>query len=340
MRRHPDRTLPYSATGLTLLAVAASLAANLAIGLPGIKTGARELVDTDGYMRFARILDLVEGRNGWFDGSVHWSNSPFGHSMHWTRPLDAIIVALAAPIAPFIGWRDATYWAGLLSGPLLHVALVVVVVWVARRAMTPPAAALAGCLAGLQPIIVGYTVIGRLDHHLLVTVFAVSALGASLRCLQWTSRPAALAGCLCGLCLWVSTEGLLPIGVSAATLGGWWVLRGGHLDVLRAWVLALVATTAGALVIEHGPADVASVEYDRVSLVHLVAATAVGTGISALVVVVRRFPNCQRRATARLGCLAVATLLPMLLVVAAFPKLLEGRSPTSRTGCGMSGCRR
>lgn len=94
-----------------------------AISLARLDVAGRELQDTDGYMRVSRVIDLVTGENGWFDGSVHWSNTPFGHSMHWTRPLDALLVALAAPLAPFSGWHDAVYWAGLASGPLLHLAL-------------------------------------------------------------------------------------------------------------------------------------------------------------------------------------------------------------------------
>ncbi|MFM1752892.1 MAG: hypothetical protein RL119_1854, partial [Actinomycetota bacterium] len=83
---------PYSARSLAILGGLTVFVVNLALGLSGLDIGARELVDTDGYMRYARILDLVQRRNGWFDGWIHWSNSPFGHSMHWTRPLDALIL--------------------------------------------------------------------------------------------------------------------------------------------------------------------------------------------------------------------------------------------------------
>ncbi|MFM8482923.1 MAG: hypothetical protein ACKOBT_06210, partial [Actinomycetota bacterium] len=200
------------------------MGASLLFGLTQIDIARRELIDTDGYMRYARIMDLLEGRNGWFDGWIHWSNSPFGHSMHWTRPLDALVIGLAAPMAPFIGWAEAVYWAGIASGPLILLALVGVVVWVARPFMSAQAAALAGLICVFQPGVLGYSTLGRLDHHVLIALISLMALGGTLRSLDGLGPPAVWTGVLGAVGLWVSTEAILPVGLSLAALVIAWVI--------------------------------------------------------------------------------------------------------------------
>ena len=82
-------------TGVLLAGLVALVAVSsfLALDVAG-----RDLVDTDGYMRFERVSDLMEGESAWFEGDAPRSNAPFGHTMHWTRPLDALAVAAATPL--------------------------------------------------------------------------------------------------------------------------------------------------------------------------------------------------------------------------------------------------
>lgn len=315
---------PYSAISLAILGASTVLIANLAIGLSSLDIGARELIDTDGYMRYSRILDLVQGRNGWFDGWIHWSNSPFGHSMHWTRPLDTLVVLLASPIAPFVGWNDAVYWAALLTGPLLHLALAGVVMWGAWRIMSPQAAALAGWVAGLQPIVTGYSIVGRLDHHVLITVLALAILGSTLLSFPSRLQSATLAGCLSGIALWVSPEALLIIGISAATLAVWWIIRGGPLDILWRWSTAFMVTTVFAGFLELGPANIFAIEYDRISLPYLIIAISGFTSLAVAKFFLQRQPKWGQSSTTRLVFLFSTMVLPVALVVAIFPDLLNG----------------
>lgn len=315
---------PYSAVGLAILGAITVLIANLALGLSGLDIGARELIDTDGYMRYSRILDLVQGRNGWFDGWIYWSNSPFGHSMHWTRPLDALVLLLATPIAPFVGWSDAVYWAALLTGPIIHVSLAGVVMWGAWRIMPPQAAALAGWIAGLQPIITGYSLVGRLDHHVLVTVLALAILGATLASFPSRLQSATLAGCLSGVALWVSPEALLIVGISAATLAFLWVIRGGPVKALWWWSAAFMLTVIIAILLEKGLSDILSIEYDRISLPYLVAAVSGFFGLTTLLFVLQRQPTWQISIYSRLALLVSSILIPGVLTAVIFPGLLNG----------------
>lgn len=317
-------TGPYRARSLTVLALLTGLAANVMLGLSSIDVSQRQLVETDGYMRYSRILDLVEGRNGWFDGWIHWSNSPFGHSMHWTRLLDGLVIALAAPLAPFIGWREAIYWAGLASGPLSHLALIAVVIWVARPFVSAPAAALAGWVVALQPLIVGYSYIGHLDHHLLLTALTMAVLGCTLRALHWDLSAATAAGCLAGLALWVSTEALLPVALAAITLVTWWVIVGGPLDALWRWASALAPTIVVVVFVEHGPGDLTAVEYDRISLPHLVLAVVGFVGMWVAVTLTRERSHLLLSRRSRLITLAACLAIPLLIVAAVFPGLRHG----------------
>jgi len=326
MQQQPIKAAPgpYSAVGLAILCAITVLIANLALGLSSLDVGARELIDTDGYMRYSRILDLAQSRNSWFDGWIHWSNSPFGHSMHWTRPLDALVLLLATLIAPFVGWSDGVYWAALLTGPIIHLSLAGVVMWGAWRMMSPQAAALAGWVAGLQPIITGYSLVGRLDHHVLITVLTLAIFGATLASFPFRLQSATLAGCLSGIALWVSPEALLIIGISATSLAGWWVVRGGPLNILWRWSTAFMVTTVFAGLLELGPANIFAIEYDRISLPYFIIAISACISITMAQFVLRRQPRWEQASTSRLAFLFSMMVLPVALVVAIFPDLVNG----------------
>jgi hypothetical protein len=77
------------------------------------------LVDSDGYARLLRIERLIE-TGGWFDVSLPRADWPYGGSLHWTRPLDVLLILLALPAAAAVGFGLALYWAGAIVSPLLH----------------------------------------------------------------------------------------------------------------------------------------------------------------------------------------------------------------------------
>ena len=112
------------------------------------------LDDIDGYARLVRVLRLVE-TGGWFDSTMPRANWPYGGSLHWTRPLDVILIALALPVAAFTGFATALYWAGVMVSPLLHGLLALAVMWAARPLLAPPGAVIAGALTAIQFGILG-----------------------------------------------------------------------------------------------------------------------------------------------------------------------------------------
>jgi hypothetical protein len=71
-------------------------------------------------MRLVRVEALWQDGN-WYDTVSRRSNTPYGERLHWTRPLDALLIAGAAPLVPIVGQRQALYWWGVVISPLLHI---------------------------------------------------------------------------------------------------------------------------------------------------------------------------------------------------------------------------
>jgi hypothetical protein len=194
-------------------------------GLGSLDVGGRELIDTDGYMRTVRAVELADGSSGWFDGSARRSDAPFGHEMHWTRPMDVLLVVAGLPwLIAGTGAQDALYWASVIVGPLLLVAIALAVTWAAVPLTGRRWAPLAGAIAIAQPALTAYTAPGRSDHHALILLAAGVAAGGALRLLAGTGRRAgAVTGVALGLGLWVSVESLFVVGVIGLVLGAAWV---------------------------------------------------------------------------------------------------------------------
>ena len=188
------------------------------------------LADIDGYARLVRVLRLVE-TGGWFDITLPRANWPYGGSLHWTRPLDVILIALALPVAAFTGFATALYWAGVMVSPLLHGLLALAVMWAARPLLTPPGAVIAGALTALQFGILGYATIGHADHHVLIGLIAALAIGLTLRALMETgekdaNRFAFSLGVVLAFGIWVGTEIQVTAGLCLGVMGLRWAFEG------------------------------------------------------------------------------------------------------------------
>jgi hypothetical protein len=229
-------------------------------------------VDTDGFMRLVRVERLAETRD-WWDGSTPRSNWPEGEVSHWTRPVDVLILALAAPARLFVDSREAIAFGGIILSPLLHLLAAVALFRAAAPLVPGPSRALVLPLFLLQAGLLSYGSAGRADHHMLILLLHVALLGAGLRMLTEPGRrgPAAVAGVVAAAGIWVSPEILLPLGILFAAQGVAWLLEGGEHP--RAGVrlgLSLAMALVVALLVERGPAGaVTSLEYDRISRVHL-----------------------------------------------------------------------
>lgn len=286
----------------------------------GLSFEAGDLIDTDGYMRFLRAHELLEN-GGWFDPVSTRSNYPFGETLHWTRPLDAIIVAGAFLLTPFLG-ESALYASAVAFGPVSLVALGASLRWAFGGLV--PAVVRSVLLPGLLalPVVLGYAVPGRVDHHSLLFVLLILTIGGTLRILD---RPdgtsTVLVGVLLTLGLWVSPEFLVPAALVAITLGWHAVTHPGSSTASMAMRVFITAAAGSlvAVILERGPGWTV-VDYARLSLVHSFTLLMVGIAFGGYALLVRSGWTTRRR----LSLLAVLALGSALALVLIFPKVLGG----------------
>ena len=167
--------------------------------------------------------------------------------------------------------------AGAWVCPLLHAGCAVAAVSAARAVWTGVGPLPAGLLVAASPVVGGYSALGQADHHTLVLLAALLALGAAVRA---ATRPGARgaawwAGAFSGAGVWVSPEALLVAAPVLAGFGVLWVAEGarglpggGAEQGLRA-SLGFALVTAAGVAIEHPPAGWLDGEYDKVSAQHV-----------------------------------------------------------------------
>ena len=278
------------------------------------------LVDSDGYARLVRILRLIE-TGAWFDVSLPRADWPYGGSLHWTRPLDVLLILLALPGAAIAGFGQGLFWAGVLISPLLHGLAAVTVMWASRPLIGRAASLVAGLLSAIAFGVLGYATIGHADHHMLVGLVSVAAFGFTVRALleqDEAERHALRAGVVLAFGVWVGTEVQVTAGLCLGVVALKWVAQGGKwLAVNRRMALGLVLGLVSALVIERG-AGVFDVQYDRLSIVHITLGVLIlgfWSGVGLL-------GGRLKGAGSRLAAGAAGDVVIVTLMVLLFPKVL------------------
>ncbi len=308
------------------LAFAVALAALFALLVvevaPHLLRGA--LLDTDSYMRLVRVRQLA-ATGAWFDSSIPRANAPFGDVLHWTRPVDVLILLGAWVGTPVLGFQRALHWSGVFLSPLLLLATCFAVAWAAEP-LTGRRLRYYAMIAVLAQVgIMSYALPGRADHHMLLLLLFVLMTGALFR--MYRNRDPAggglTVGVLAGVGLWVSPEFLMPVGLLLGSVVVGWILDGGESWRRGFWIGAGLTVTASlALVVERPLGSVLAVEYDRLSVVHLwvcVAAWAFWVVVGWLQA---RFEG--RGPTARLALGTVMGIGLLALTRTLFPLFFQG----------------
>ena len=228
----------------------------------------------DSYMRVLRVTELLQ-TGAWHDSVIERSNAPYGDVLHWTRPFDVLIALLALPLWIFLGLKAAVFWAATLITPLLQLASAFAFAWAAGPLLHRPTRMLAAIALLLQPAALNYLQLGRADHHGLLLLLFVLLFGFGIR-MMLDSRPrssAVTAGVLAALALWSSIELILVLLTLLGAMTVFWLLRTPGRARQGFWFsLAFLVTICLALLCERGFGGFWVVEYDRLSIVHLVIA--------------------------------------------------------------------
>ncbi|MGG5818934.1 hypothetical protein [Falsiroseomonas sp. HW251] len=282
------------------------------------------LVDTDSYTRMLRVLQLWHG-DGWYGTLLPQLNAPDGLPMHWSRPLDLLIIAPALP-ALLLGddAELALQAAGALLCPVQHALACLVAVWAARGLWPRRWCWFAGLILLTTPSPFSYSIFGRADHHTLILLAGVATLGFALRAARGSAGAAWKAGIVLGLGVWVLPEVLL-IGMPVlAAFGLLWL--SGQRDAARQGMriaLGMALAIAVALPIERAPSALLQAQPDRISIHHL----ALGLVIAAVFAAVERLPPMRPPARAAAGGALAALGAGTLLL--AWPQLIAGATASA-----------
>jgi len=226
---------------------------------------------TDGYMRLVRVENLA--RTGeWFNGTIARANTPYGDTLHWTRPMDVVLLAGAAPLIPILGLKPALYWWGAFVGPVLHWLTLFALLWAARPLFKNDGLVYLGVVSLAQPVILSYYAVGRPDHHSLIGLLFVVFLGFGLRLIiePGTQRNATYGGIIAALGVWVSVEFLLPLAIFLTAMGiAWIALRETYAKAGATFCTRLTLALFVALAIERAGGAPTLLEFDRLSFVHV-----------------------------------------------------------------------
>ncbi len=280
------------------------------------------LVDGDSYMRLIRVGQLIAG-GGWFDQVIAEANAPDGLALHWTRPLDLVLIILAAPLAPFLGMAKALHLAGVVLSPLTHAVAGLALIWAVTPLLGRWGACLAAFLTLAQPGVMKPAGAGAADHHLLLVMLGLLLAGFVIRSLRAPTpgHGAALgAGLIAALGAWVGTEMFILLGLALVIAGLAWLA--GEAGEAEDWrrghrmSLAFALGLALAMIIERGPGGLAEIEYERLSIVHLTLAGLLLACTSILGVLQTR--------SARLAGAAVLAIVGMAVMVWLFPAFPQG----------------
>ena len=292
-------------------------------GTLGIQKG--DLLTADCYMRLNRVVELNQ-TGQWFDGVSHRSNAPYGESMHWTRPFDLLLLIGTWPLTPILGFKNALFWWGVMISPVLWVITIATLIWAARPLITREGVPYLVFLFITQLYLLTWFLAGRPDHHSLLLLVFVLSFGFTIRLLLEPFRPTLCyaAAALGAIGMWVSVEMMFPLFISIFVLGLMWIPSGNDFALKNLHLNgALFGLTGLALLLERPLSDLAKIEYDRLSIVHLCIFGFIAL-TWLLISIADKYSSLRLSALKRLGVLLAGISFLGFATILSFPKFIKG----------------
>lgn len=239
------------------------------LGTTPASTG--EFLGPDSYMRLSRVLEC-RGGFGCPDGLFPRANAPYGDILHWPWLVDRILLALAGPLVPVIGFRSAVAVAGHLFGPLMEVAAIGFLI-VGARALVKRGLPFVGLLMASQLWVLFAFLSARPDHHGFQAALFAGVLAFSIRSVLAPERALwpYLAGLFGGIAIWASTEALISLAPLFAVLASLWLVFGDQASAIlnRRMSAAIAGTLLLGLFLDGPLPNRWSPDFDRFSVVHV-----------------------------------------------------------------------
>jgi len=225
----------------------------------------------DAFMRLERVNTLVQ-TGDWYEGHVARAAGEGGADIHWTRPMDMLILGTAAPLMTFMDISKAIETAGVALPILMSLILVMVCIWAVMPLMQPGNLFSIVLLLAVQPVIQNYFDVGRVDHHMVLAVLTAAVLGCMIR-LTSDGRPLRLAligGMLSGLGLWISLEFLIVFVPVTLGLGLCWLFLGENWRrANQDFAVGALLLCITAMAIDVAPENWLVPRFDRISIAQL-----------------------------------------------------------------------
>jgi hypothetical protein len=299
--------------GLFLLGAGLNILVGLC-GWPAVLAG--NLIDPDSYMRLERILQGIA--QGHLVNRVARDDSGAGVLVEWSRLLDMLLWAMAAPLAMFLGWRQALFAAGVALGPLAVGFLGLGLAFAARPFSKAKFLWAAPLAAALLPGLQCFAGPGLVHYHILLLALIAWTVGLTARACDGDRVWGFSAGISGGFAIWLTPETMPFVLMAYAVLLFRWIERpiGGAITACAAGFAGLLVF---ALAIDPPFGGYGVVEIDRFSIVYVV----LGLLLLAGGLTLWRLQQWQRIWARRL--VGAGTMILLVLIwIGLFPKVAMG----------------
>ena len=289
-------------------------------GMSPVKMG--EFADSDCYMHLIRVTDLYNtGR--WYDPVIFKANAPYGHSMHWSKPFDILLLIGAVPMTLLTDFETALFWWAVVVSAILLVASFIAIPWATEPVLRDKDGPfLAGFVFIVQLSVLSLCQAGRPDHHSLLLFIFLLSIGFTLRMIQrpYKAFICYLAGAVSGLAMWVSLESIVPTCTITGILGLLWVLKNDDFSAKSLhYCIALLVVMGLSILIEKPWNSITILEYDRTSMVHWSIFSFV-TVFWVIILMFGRYTGLFKRVICRLGFAVVGAAAIAVAPIFCFPK--------------------
>ena len=182
----PGRLLTRVLLACVLLLAAATRLANI----PGVFVGGEVLINDEDSAYHWHRASLAATRYPKVHSFDAYTNYPTGARMMWPIGFDLALATLVRAVGLVTAGHVRPEVVGVLFDPLLGVLAVFAVYFLGREMGGRAGGLAAAAVAAVLPILTGYSLVGRIDHHAAEPILAAVPLTLLLRALGAESQRA------------------------------------------------------------------------------------------------------------------------------------------------------
>jgi hypothetical protein len=267
--------------------------------------------DTDVLLRFSKIIELYQ-TGDWYNHISYRINPPDGVFIHWTRPLDVLVLVGAVPLTAFVSIKTAILWWSAFLVPLCFL-LTLRLFYKTLQFLPLNTYGVAFAMLAYVTNPYMYVVFAPLnvDTNFALHVCSVWGVYSLVQLMQMPKPQSISLGLACGLGIWTSPEFLVFTAVCLMILGFLWIQNPvRYKKSLWQTPLVIAGGLALAVVLERSP--VLTVMHDSVSVVHVTLFVLIATAGFVLTQI-----NVNK--TMRVGSAIVSAVVLFVLMERLFP---------------------